>query len=106
MISLSQTRQGSGRTPGGARHGRGRRWRSYQASNVSALGREPDMGESSLPGGGEAGERRPGFRAAGASLSRIVAPIVARHGGGILVRLKSEWTAIVGAELAGACWPE
>jgi hypothetical protein len=64
------------------------------------------MSESSLAGSSEAGERRPGFRAAGASLSRIVAPIVARHGGGILARLKSEWTAIVGVELAGACWPE
>jgi hypothetical protein len=53
-----------------------------------------------------AGERRPGFRAAGASLSRVVGPIVARHGGGVLTRLKSEWAAIVGPELAGATWPE
>jgi len=36
----------------------------------------------------------------------VVAPIVARHGGGILTRLKSEWPAIVGPELAAATWPE
>ena len=31
---------------------------------------------------------------------------IARHGGGILARLKSEWTAIVGPELAATTWPE
>ena len=36
----------------------------------------------------------------------IVGPIVARHGGGILTRLKSEWATIVGPELAVATWPE
>ncbi|HWD57157.1 MAG TPA: DciA family protein [Stellaceae bacterium] len=64
------------------------------------------MSKANLPGGGGAGERRPGFRAAGASLQRIVGPVVGRHGGGILVRLKTEWTAIVGPELAGATWPD
>jgi hypothetical protein len=69
------------------------------------------MGESSLPAGdgaseGGASERRPGFRAAGASLTRLVGPIVARHGGGVLARLKTEWAAIVGAEIAAATWPE
>jgi hypothetical protein len=64
------------------------------------------MDETSLTPVDGAGERRPGFRAAGASLARIVAPIVARHGGGVLARLKAEWTAIVGPELAAATWPE
>jgi hypothetical protein len=64
------------------------------------------MSESNLPGGDGRGERRPGFRAAGASVSRIVAPIIARHGGGILARVKAEWAAIVGPELAAASWPE
>lgn len=64
------------------------------------------MSESSLPGGGGAGERRPGFRAAGASLQGVVAPIVARHGGGVAARLKAHWAAIVGPELAPATWPE
>lgn len=64
------------------------------------------MDEASLTGTQGAGERRPGFRAAGASLSRIVGPIVARHGGGVLARLKAEWTAIVGPDIAAASWPE
>jgi hypothetical protein len=64
------------------------------------------MDEPSLPRGDGAGERRPGFRAAGASLARVVGPIVARHGGGILARLKTEWTAIVGPEIGTATWPE
>jgi hypothetical protein len=64
------------------------------------------MDEASLPPAGNASERRPGFRAAGASLARVVAPIIARHGGGILARLKTEWTAIVGPDIATATWPE
>jgi hypothetical protein len=64
------------------------------------------MSDPNLPGDGGAGERRPGFRAAGASVSKLVGPIVARHGGGILARLKTEWAAIVGPELAAATWPE
>ena len=64
------------------------------------------MDEPSLAGAGAGSERRPGFRAAGASCARIVGPIVARHGGGILARLKSAWAAIVGPDLAAATWPE
>src|SRR5580658_654295 len=106
MISLSQTQYGSGRTPGAARHGRSRRWRSYQASSAAGSGRGGDMDEASLARADGASERRPGFRAAGSSLSRVVGPIVARHGGGVLARLKSDWAAIVGPELADAAWPE
>jgi hypothetical protein len=56
-------------------------------------------------------ERRPdlrqgGMRAAGVAASRVAAPIVARRGGGVLFRLKAEWTVVVGAELAAATWPE
>ncbi|HXP03230.1 MAG TPA: DciA family protein [Stellaceae bacterium] len=64
------------------------------------------MNEPNLPRKDDAGERRPGFRAAGASLTRVLGPIVARHGGGILARLKSDWAAIIGTELAGSTWPE
>ena len=64
------------------------------------------MSEPNLPRKDDGGERRPGFRAAGASLPRVVGPIVAKHGGGVLARLKADWAAIVGAELAAACWPE
>jgi hypothetical protein len=64
------------------------------------------MSETKLARAESGSERRPGFRAAGASLSAIVGPIVARHGGGILARLKSQWVAIVGPELAIVTWPE
>ena len=64
------------------------------------------MSETNLSRPDGSGERRQGFRAAGANLPRIVGPILARHGGGILARLKSEWAAIVGPELAAATWPE
>ena len=64
------------------------------------------MSEANLSRQDEGGERRPGFRAAGAALPRIVGPILARHGGGAVARLKTDWAAIVGAELAAACWPE
>jgi hypothetical protein len=64
------------------------------------------MKGSSLTPDDKGGERRPGFRAAGASLSRVVGPIVARHGGGVLARLKSDWATIIGPELADAAWPE
>jgi hypothetical protein len=63
-------------------------------------------GESSLPAGRALGERHSGFRAAAASLPRIVGPIVARHGGGVIARLKTTWAEIVGPDLAAASWPE
>src|SRR6185312_7989255 len=106
MISLSHTRYGSACAPGGARHGRSRRWRSYQASNAAGSGKgevaEGGMSRAdrtsertgdlpSLIRSGGAGERRPGLRAAGLAATRIVGPIVARHGGGILARLKADW---------------
>ena len=50
-------------------------------------------------------ERRQGFRAVGATVSKLAAPIVARRGGGILVRLKAQWAAIVGADFAAVAWP-
>jgi len=64
------------------------------------------MDETSLTGSESGSERRPGFRAAGASVAKIVGPIIGRRGGGVLARLKAEWAAIVGPELAAATWPE
>jgi hypothetical protein len=64
------------------------------------------MSKTSLSAGESPGERGLGFRAAGASAAKIVGPIVAKHGGGVLARLKSHWAVIVGAELAAATWPE
>ena len=46
-----------------------------------------------------------GFRAVGVAVSKVTVPIVARRGGGILVRLKAEWPAIVGADWAEVSWP-
>lgn len=48
---------------------------------------------------------RGGFRAVGVAASKLARPIVAKRGGGILVRLKAEWAAIVGPDWAEACWP-
>ena len=111
--------------PGGARHGRLRRWRSYQASKAA---------ESGVPWGDEAaawmedvGTMKPereissdslrltapdresechlGFRAVGVAVSKLAAPVVAKRGGAILVRLKAEWAAILGADWALVTWP-
>jgi len=110
--------------PGGARHGRLRRWRSYQASNAVESGfsvrddasvrigemdtMKPGRGVSNdslrLPDPAREGERHRGFRAVGVTVSRLAAPIVAKRGG-VLVRLKSQWAAIVGAEWAAVAWP-
>ena len=54
----------------------------------------------------QAGPRQGGLRAAGIAAARVAAPIVARGGGGLLGRLKAEWAAVVGADLAATTWPE
>jgi hypothetical protein len=46
------------------------------------------------------------MRAAGVAAARIAGPIVARSSGGMLSRLKAEWSAAAGADFAAACWPE
>ena len=51
-------------------------------------------------------ERRPGLRVLGMLALRLAAPIVARHGGGVLARLKADWPAVVGPGLATATWPQ
>jgi hypothetical protein len=50
-------------------------------------------------------ERRSGFRAAGVAASKIAVPIIGKRGGGVLVRLKSEWAAIVGTDWSDETWP-
>jgi hypothetical protein len=64
------------------------------------------MSDTTVTGRLGAGERQPGLRPAATVTAQIARPIVAKHGGGVLARLKSEWTAIVGPELAGSAWPE
>jgi len=78
---------------------------------VGGMGRtrQPDQSakpESSLTGPTQERERQPGLRAVGVATSRLAAPIVARSGGGVLARIKAEWPAIIGRELAAATWPE
>ena len=51
------------------------------------------------------GQRQGGLRAAGIAAARLAGPIVARHGGGVIGRLKAEWAAVVGPELAAMTWP-
>jgi len=55
--------------------------------------------------GGVAEREHRGFRAVGVAVSKLAAPIVTRRGGGILVRLKAEWAAIVGPDWAEVSWP-
>ena len=59
----------------------------------------------SLTGPAPGSERRQGFQAVGTAVSKLAAPIVAKRGGGILVRLKARWGAIVGPDWAGVTWP-
>jgi len=59
-----------------------------------------------VPGANREDERRPGLRTIGLATSRLAGAIAARHGGGVLGRLKADWPAVVGAELAGATWPQ
>ncbi|HVC51846.1 MAG TPA: DciA family protein [Stellaceae bacterium] len=60
----------------------------------------------SLAAPAPARERHPGLRPVGIATSRLAAPIVAKRGGGILHRLKADWTMIVGSQLAASTWPE
>jgi hypothetical protein len=59
----------------------------------------------SLTGPERASERGHGFRAIGVAVSRLGAPIVGKRGGGLLVRLKTDWPAIVGTDWAAVSWP-
>ena len=61
-------------------------------------------GGAKITGPAAAREYR-GLRAVGVAVSKITVPIIARRGGGILVRLKSEWLAIAGPDWAEMSWP-
>ncbi len=62
-------------------------------------------GRRSLAQPGPASERGRGFRAIGLAASKLGTPILGKRGGGLLVRLKGDWPAIVGAEWADQTWP-
>jgi hypothetical protein len=72
-------------------------------------GRIDDMSNAkrqrSLTGSAPDDERHQGFRALGVAVWKLAAPVAARRGGGVLVRLKAHWPAIVGSEWAAAAWP-
>jgi len=61
-------------------------------------------GGAKITGPAAAREHR-GLHAVGVAVSKITVPIIARRGGGILVRLKSEWLAIAGPDWAEMSWP-
>jgi hypothetical protein len=67
--------------------------------------REASNYTSSLPGRACESERNRGFQAVGVAVSKLATSIVRKRGGGILVRLKTEWTAIIGADWAAVTWP-
>jgi len=50
-------------------------------------------------------ETRGGFRAVGVAAAKLAAPIAAKRGGGMLTRLKAQWVAIIGPNLAATTWP-
>jgi hypothetical protein len=59
-----------------------------------------------LAGFAREGERRGGMRPIATAAARLAAASLARRGGGTLARLKAEWAAVVGSELAAATWPD
>ena len=64
----------------------------------------PRRGATKLTGQAAEREHR-GFRAIGVAVSKLTVPIVGRRGGGVLVRLKAEWAAIVGPDCGEVSWP-
>ena len=66
---------------------------------------DPSNDMPSLDRAAREGEHNQGFRAVGVAVSKLAAPIVARRGGGVLVRLKSDWPAIIGTDYAAVTWP-
>ena len=75
--------------------------------DVSTMEPERDISNDSLSLTAPAreSERHQGFRAVGIAVSKLAAPIVAKRGGAVLVRLKSEWAAIIGAKWSAITWP-
>jgi hypothetical protein len=64
-----------------------------------------ERSSASRGAGGNGTSREGGLYAVGRTVARIAAPIVRRRGGGLLVRLKAEWAAIVGPEWRELTWP-
>jgi hypothetical protein len=67
--------------------------------------RNSPEGPGSVSHAAQEGERRQGFRALGIAVSKLATPIISKRGGGVLVRLKAHWAAIIGDQWAAMSWP-
>jgi hypothetical protein len=56
--------------------------------------REDASNTATLKGRPAESERGHGFRTVGVAVSKLAAPVVAKRGGGILVRLKAHWACV------------
>src|ERR1700738_2097972 len=67
--------------------------------------RDPSDEIPALAAAARESEHKQGFRTVGVAVSKLAAPVIVRRGGGILVRLKSAWPAIIGPGWAVVTWP-
>src|ERR1700755_1861796 len=110
MISLSQTLYGSGTSPGSARHGSRRRWRSYKCSRSSAGGMEqdkdtvPDIAERSVIRIPPRPFFAAGLRPVG-SILPSVARKVYRKQTPAAAQIQLDWEVIVGPKVASMTVP-
>src|ERR1700712_34858 len=101
MISLSQTRYGSGVSPGSARHGKRRRWRSYQRSRRSAGAMADNDTNADMT------TRRGivhGPRPLGALVPAITRATYRRHSPAA-AQIMADWPIIVGPKVASMTTP-
>src|SRR5512144_1756851 len=116
MISESHTRYGSGASPGSARHGSLRRWRSYQASRSAARGPAPArFRRTDVPASVIATDRvaerapvnkpRPSYpRPLAELLNKCLSDAFARQGFASR-EIVTHWPEIVGSEIAANAEP-
>src|ERR1700759_3668340 len=96
MISLSQTRYGSGTSPGAARHGRRRRWRSYQRRSDSAGAMASDETATRMTARGGILQ---GPRPIGALVPGVTRPAFRKHSPAA-AQIIADWALIVGDRVA------
>jgi hypothetical protein len=64
-----------------------------------------DRRRSLAPAAPASEPRGGGFRAIGAAVAKLAAPIIEKRGGGHLARLKAAWPAIAGPDWSVSAWP-
>src|ERR1700712_2374471 len=111
MISLSQTRYGSGVSPGSARHGSRRRWRSYQRnrSPAKAAGAEAMEAEAMADDDTRTGMAGPprfvyGPRPVGSLVPHVTRPAY-RKFNPASAQILADWEVIVGPKVASMTVP-